>query len=732
LALLPGAVSAQPIERVEVERSGPEAEIRIGFTTTIQYIRHFPAAGGEFLRIVIQLTATGDTSTGRVILDSRTPPTRGLVPKFTVSWPEEGGTLGLRFAQRVQFRVRPGPDGRSLYVYVPLPPELLAAPAAPKPEPTPAPAPSPAAPPEVPAPSAPPPVVAPPAVPPSAIPPAAVPAAPEEIERQARGLLEQGRMALENNNPQAATEALNRLLNLPPNRYSQEAQELAGVARERNGEFAKARAEYELYLKLYPEGDGARRARERLAALPAPGASPAVARRVGRPEKTEVLVTGGISQYYYHGSTKFDATIVPPTPGLKFDQVSLTTTDQNSLISSLDLFARVRGPDQDSKLVLRDIHTANFLAGQSNTNRLNALYYERQNVDASVLGRIGRQPGFTGGLQGTFDGLWAGYTTTPGLRVNGVVGRPVEFFATQRKNFAGVNADLGPFRERWNANVFFVEQHVDSRLDRRGVGSEVRYFDARKNMFALLDYDTAFRALNIAMLQGNLIGADGSSTTFLADRRRVPVLQLTNALPGETAAIPGVTNPSIRDLFDAGRSLEELRDAAKALTPISNLILIGHTRPVSPTLQLGADWRVSQVSGTGASGNLPESPGTGKIYAYGVQAIKSKMLTETDTGVANVTLIDGETLRGISVALNYVYVYELWRADAALRLYRQRTNLDVVLVRVTPSLRLAYRFRDNISFEIEVGAERSTNTGPTQSDVTLRKYFSLGYRWDLL
>jgi tetratricopeptide (TPR) repeat protein len=740
LAFFSGALSAQPIERVDVERSGPEAEIRIRFTTTIQYLRHFPATEGEFIRVILQFTATGDSSVGRVILDSRTPPTGGLVPRFTVSWPEEGGTLGVRFAERVHFRVRPGPDGRSLYVYVPLPAALQAAPAVVT-TPEPAPTPPPAAPPTAaPAPTAPPPTAAPPPeVPPTtaaqapAGPPQAAPPVPADIERQARELMEQGRRALQNNNPQAATDALNRLLNLPPNSYSQEAQEVVGVARERNGEFAKARAEYELYLKLYPQGDGARRVRERLAALPAPGAAPAAGRRVlGRPEKTEVTVTGGISQNYYHGSTKFDATIVPPTPGLKFDQVSLTATDQNSLISSVDLFTRMRGPDHDSKFVFRDIHTANFLAGQSNTNRLNSLYYERQNADASLLGRIGRQPGFTGGLQGTFDGLWAGYTTVPGLRLNGVVGRPVEFFAIQRKNFAGFNADLGPFMERWNANVFFMEQHVDSRIDRRAIGNELRYFDARRNLFALFDYDLAFRALNIAMLQANLIGADGSSTTFLADRRRVPVLQLTNALPGETATIAGVTNPTIRELFDAGRSLEELRNAAKALTPTSTLILVGHTRPVTPTLQLGADVRISEVSGTEASGNLPESPGTGTVYVYGAQAIKSKMFTETDTGVASLNLIDGATLKGTSLALNYVFVYELWRADAALRLYRQRSNLDVLLVRTTPSLRLSYRFRDNISFEAEVGTERSTNTGPTQTDRTVRKYFSIGYRWDLL
>ena len=712
-----GALRAQIIDRVDVTRSGPEAEIQIRFTTVVQYLRNFPASEGEFLRINLQVTGTGDLSSGRVLLESRTPPTGGLVPAFTVSWPEEGNSLGLRFAQPIRFRVRPGADGRSISVYVPLPESLA---------PTPAPPAAPQAPP-----------AAPPAeklaAPPEGAPAQAAPTTPEEVDRLAHDLLERGRRALQANDPQTATEVLNRLLNLPPNTYSQEAQEIVGVARERNGEFAKARAEYELYLKLYPEGEGALRVRQRLQALPAPGSTPGAGLRVpGRPEKSETQVSGGFSQYYYHGSTKFDSTLVAPTPGLKLDQASLTTTDQNSLISNLDLTARMRGPDQDSKLVLRDIYTSNFLPGQKDINRLYSLFYERQNADASVLTRIGRQPGFTGGLQGSFDGAWAGFTARPGLRVNGVVGKPVEFFPVQSKTFAGINADIGPFKDRWNANVFFIEQHADGQLDRRAVGGEFRYFDARRNMFGLFDYDLAFKTLNIAMVQGNLIGADGSNVTALFDHRRVPVLQLTNALPGQSATVPNVASPTIRQLLDAGTNVQDLRDGAKALTPISNMAMIGYTKPVTPTLQLGGDVRVSNVSGTEGSGNLPAAPGTGNLYVYEAQAIKSSMLTKTDSGVANFSLIEGATLKGQSLTFNYVLVQNLWRMDAALRLYRQRSDLDVVLFRVSPSLRLAYRFRNHVNFEVEVGTEESTNTGPTQSDKTSRKYFSLGYRWDFL
>ena len=76
-------------------------------------------------------------------------------------------------------------------------------------------------------------------------------------------------VALKQGQASVAVETLNQLLNLPPNQQSQAAQELIGEAREKNGEYAKARVEYELYLKLYPDAPDAKQVKIRLAKLPA-------------------------------------------------------------------------------------------------------------------------------------------------------------------------------------------------------------------------------------------------------------------------------------------------------------------------------------------------------------------------------------------------------------------------------------------------------------------------------
>jgi hypothetical protein len=687
---------AQLLDSVTVQAAGPEAEIRIRLATPVQIIRHVPEREGQVLRITLQIMGRVEEFGGRTLEDRRTPPTRNLVPRFSVTYPETDATLGVRFDRPVRFRVGPGSDGRTIVVYVVRTDAGAVAPAPSAPS----------------APSAPP------------------PASAADVETLAARLMAQGREALKANDPRVAIESLNQLLNLPPNRQSREAQELIGIARERNGEIGKARAEYELYLKLYPGGDGARRIARRLAQLPAAGSGSGL-RTVRRPETTEHSVSGSISQFYYRGSMKFDATLAPPVPGLQPDQVSLTATDQSSLVSSADLTWRMRGPDADGKLVFRDVFTANYLPGQDNVNRLYSLYYERLGADSGWLSRIGRQPGYTGGMLGRFDGLLAGYALRPGLRLNAVAGAPVEFYNLQNKRFAGLNADIGPIAERWSGNVFAVEQQSEGVLDRRAVGAELRYFDARSSFFGLYDYDTSFRAVNIAMAQATYTALSGTIWTASIDHRRVPALQTTNVLIGESETLPGVAQPTLRQLVEAGRSVSDLQAGSKALTPIADLLFLGFTHPVTPKLQLGADVRESRVSGTGESGNLPETPGTGIVRFYSALAAKTGLLGANDVGIVNAGSVRGQTFRGSSLNLSHVLATERWRTEVLLRYYHQRDNQDTVLRRSTPTLRVGYRLRASVSLETELGTETTTNEGPRQSDRVRRRFFSLGYRWDI-
>src|SRR6185369_7278615 len=80
----------------------------------------------------------------------------------------------------------------------------------------------------------------------------------------------------------------------------QDAQELIALARWRQGDPMRARAEFELYLKLYPEGPGAQRVREALLTLAPP---PQAAEGPAQPAVTTTL-GGSVSSFYYGGQSK--------------------------------------------------------------------------------------------------------------------------------------------------------------------------------------------------------------------------------------------------------------------------------------------------------------------------------------------------------------------------------------------------------------------------------------------
>ncbi|MEO8101045.1 MAG: hypothetical protein ABI790_00875 [Betaproteobacteria bacterium] len=704
------AVQAQLLEQVDVAARNGDTEIVIRFGTTVQYLRHQPAGGGKLLQIAFQVTGDPVSADGRLLSELRRHPGNKQVPPFEVAYDQRSGYVTVNFRRVTTYSVGPGADPRSIRIIVPGPKKAADGklPATAKVAPT-STAPSPGT--RTDAGSA----------PSTAAPP---PVTPADVESQATESLAQAKQALKDNRHVAAIDLLNRVLNLPPTKAATEAQELIGQARELNGELAKARAEYELYLKLYPATPGAARVKQRLAGLgSALPANRAAAAKAG-PVKPEYSYFGSVSSYYYRGSTKYDATLAPPQPGLNFDQISLTGTDQSALVTNIDLNARLRGGNWDHRLVFRDTSSASFLSTQKSYNRVNNAYFESLNKSADFFSRIGRQssPGY--GVLGRFDGAWLRYGFNAHSKFNLLAGTPVEFYPSPRKQFVGGGFDLGPFADRWSGNVFLIEQRVDGKSDRRAIGSELRYLDPQKNGFALLDYDTTSKSLNIALIQGNWQFREGTSFNVLYDRRRSPILQLTNSLN----ALPLRT---IQENIDSGITVDELRNVARVITPVSTLFSVGITHQLSPAWQLGGDIKYSEVSGTGEIGSQIAQPGTGKVFVYGLQAIRTGFMTVNDIIVATTNIIRGKSYNGESYQISHVLlVKEKWRIESTFKYYHQSDIRDNVLDRFSPSIRLSYRWFDRLSVEGEVGAERTKSEGPLQSDVTMRQFYNLGMRYD--
>ena len=548
----------------------------------------------------------------------------------------------------------------------------------------------------------------------------AVITASADIEAKANALMGQARNALTRGDNKAALPLLNQLLQLPPNSQTQEAQELVGLAYERIGDVAGAQREYSLYMQLYPTGTGADRVRQRLANLEVIQKMPAL--KAAETKSPSVFTTyGGLSQYYYRGDTHTDtSTLVGPT----LNQSTLTATDQSALITDLNLNARYRSGDYDNRLVIRENYLLNFLPGEDNRSRLYAAYYELRNKLYDYSGRIGRQPGNSGGVLGHFDGIAAGYSVLPKWRVNLVAGVPVEYYPINSdKQFWGASLDAGTFAEHWNGSAYYISQTVDGILDRQAVGAELRYFDQRGSMIVLTDYDIAYSELNIFMLQGTW--QTGTSTTWnvLADHRKAPVLTTSNAVIGEP-------DTSIQSQLTA-QTEDQLRAEALAKTPTADLLMLGVAHNFTPKWQLGGDVKLYKISGTDASGSLPATPGTGNVLVYTLQGIATGLLSQRGITVLSPSYLDNRNYTGDSVALtNRTIYHDKWTGDVGVRYYTQQDTAGTDTTRWNPSIRIGYAWRQQLTFEGEIGVEKTRTSSATDTQTATRYYYTLGYRWD--
>ncbi len=551
---------------------------------------------------------------------------------------------------------------------------------------------------------------------------AAAAPAPAAAASAAR-LMAEGRAAITREDYAAAIGAFTRLLALPENPLTRDALEFRALSYERSGNAAQARREYQRYLERYPEGPDAARVRQRLANLRPPAHPETLRRPAQRAARSRWDLVGGLSQFYYRGNSRIDS---QPAGGNPLDRTTLSITDQSALITNLDLNARYSDDAYDHRFVFRDTNLRNFVAGQQGRNRLNAAYYDFRDRPADLAVRMGRQPGNGAGLLGRFDGAEIGYGVRPGLRLNVVGGQPVAAEGAaidSRQGFIGLNADIGPLRERWSGNVFYVRQYVDGIVDRSATGMELRYTAPRGSLFSMVDYDTMFRHVNVFTLQGNWTAPSKTSYSFMADYRMTPTLQTSTAVIGEATT-------SVKNLLET-YTAEELRLRARALTARMAMGYLGVTTPVSRGWQVGADFRVMRISHTDGTPDVPGTPGSGYIYTLTGQAIGTGLFAARDVNLFSVSRVEARTYEGL--ALRYVGRLPFrarWSLEGSALWYEQSNTDGSTLDRVAPALRASYRQRRDVTLEAEAGIEFTDQVSPLAEEKTRRSYFSLGYRWD--
>lgn len=690
--------TAQLLDEIVIQPGEERVVATIKFTGPVHNVRTAPIRKGTTLEILLDKVPNGTSQEEWLDNEVLKSPPSNLIPSFTVKTNLKNiqPKLLIEFSRDADFSVNMGRDGRSIVLSIKIDqaPPVFASVL-----------------PELP-------VVKP------------LASGSSETNIQAAALMQKGRNELAAGDPFAAIDSFNKLLFLPPNDYTQDAQEWVGVARQRAGQPGKAKVEYELYLKLYPSGAGHERVKIRLAKLgsaPPPASVTAEGRKLKK-QADQTLTYGSISSHYYRGTSKIDSAAVTTFTTAQTPS-SITVVDQSALLTTVAVTRRYISEEYDNRIVFQDTAYSNFIPGQSSKNRLGAAYFEVKNRLSDYSARMGRQSSSGAGVMGRFDGISGGAKITPSVRLNAVGGQLSDYITGSKPVFFGASVDMGP------VSLYAINQTIDGVLDRRAVGSELRYFDPEKSAFMLLDYDTYFSVLNTAMFQGTLNPSPETTYNLLLDRRRTPYISTRNAL------FAAMTS-SVAELLQV-MTEDQLHTLATVRTGTSNLAQLGVLHKVTEKWQMGGDFRVASYEALSASGTanadgtptitglFPETPATGNEFAITPQLIGSNLYSTRDITVFSLSYVSAPLYKGQTFYVyNRGFFSDKWSLDASLQYYRQNYTSGSIMTRLLPAFRSAYKIRQTLSLDAELGIEFSHTATDTQSSDTQRQFFSLGFRWD--
>lgn len=535
-------------------------------------------------------------------------------------------------------------------------------------------------------------------------------------------LMEDARRSIIAGDTSRAIQIYTKILQLPANPRQMEAQEYLAIAREKNGQTAHAKAEYQRYLSLYPDSEGAERVNQRLAALLAsngPASSPSGAASTGdrglQARNSDWRIQTYFSQYYRRDVNQLS------------DQDDIVS--QSALYSDVNFDARHRGErfDFSSRLSLgyrNDFLDESTRISSGNSTRISYAYADLADAKTGLRGRIGRQSRNSGGVLGRFDGINLDYQLNEKMLISGVIGKPA--YTTTNgidtsRSFYGVSVDYGPIIRNLDVGMYYIEQQIEGVRDRQAVGTEFRYFGTNQNLWGMIDYDLQFGELASAFLQGSWRFESRFSIHANANKRGSPFLSTGNAIIGQ----PVGTFAELAEIF----STEELIELGRDRTAASTNYSIGLSYPFTPRFQISADLGQSTIDETPASGGVLATQAYTYNY-YSGSLLASSILTEGDVTILTARFSDTETTEVVSLTLDSRFpIGGSWRINPRIRVdRRQVASSPGIQWLYTPGIRLQYRRSQKFRIEFEAGKLFSKQDSIFTNQDRESYYYNLGYQ----
>lgn len=542
-------------------------------------------------------------------------------------------------------------------------------------------------------------------------------------EKQLDSLMHRARTDFKNKKYSSATRYLKALVAADEHKYSQEALELLGLARQRKGQKSHAVDIYEKYLKLYPESDGAPRVKQRLAGLLTASSAPRKKLKMsasGDIDGLEQTTFGSLHQVYRNNKVTASSTG--------------STTVLSQLFTFLDVSSLARSSNFDYNLQFTGDHVADFVDSGGDQFRFIETSIEFSYRKTGSSAKLGRQKLPISGILRRFDGVSAGYQFTPDFRLNVLAGFPVDLdnktSINDHKTFYGFTFETGTFLKHWDMNLFYFNQEFDDLKDRTSIGTELRYLDNRTSVFSMIDYDLFYDEINLLQLYANHTLNQGLTLYLNGILRKSPELATSNALIG-------LPETSLEEL-NKKLNLEQIYQLARDRTADTQTVTFGGSQPLSKKFQVTGDITISHIDATPATppnvlipAGVPGTEEMGPDYYISAQLVGNSLLMKRDTGILGIRYYQTEPSDTVSYIVNTIFpIGRKWRMNPRLQ-YDIRKQFDGrKQEKFRAMLRTDYHYLNKLRFDFEIGYDDTTVSNSAVDLDNSSLYFSLGYRWD--
>ncbi len=721
------AVTDRTVSEVNAEQTGNCVTLTINFNIRVQVLSSFPARGSELHMRILPLDAGAANGLREGLsLPQNAPELRSV--EYDGDNPA-GPTLSLLFNTEMDFEVMAGQNPRSVLIRVAKVTDSRACTANEQ-------------------------------------------STPDDTAKAAQ-LISDAEQAIKVGEIDRAIQLLTNAGALPQNSSSARAMELLGLMRERQGQAAQARAQYEQYLRQFPGGEGSDRVRQRLATLDSGEQSASTPQQLRSPTGAfggggdwKWGLRGSLSQFYFRDEGRTSTLNTSSTLGTEVDN----SLNVNQLLNTGDMTVTGGNGRQQVQMRASGSYTKNFGTSRSITTinqgsevrtfasrpgggitALTALYVDYSDKDLGGSVRVGRQTRNSSGVLGRFDGALMGWQAKPTVRINVVGGFPVlssrQTSVMTERPFYGASLDIGNKRSAIQTTVYWFDQRARGGfVDRQSAGVEARYVRKNFNVFGIVDYDVKYSTLNLGLISMGYNFNDGSNLALTADYRKSPLLTTTNALIGQFDTVSNLQFGDLRGLrpFFTDAQIYQL---ARDRTLVAKSVTATYSRPITKHFQFSTDLSMTDTGGTPrtpATAGTPEVgalPAMGKEYFYGAQLIGTDILMANDTYILSGRYADTATSRIYTADLNArVPVSNSFRVNPRLRYgYRDgkitsSTPVPGTFKQFQPTLRLNYFPFKRSEIEIEIGGnftQQSIYNGTILDRMSERGWvLSTGYRLD--